>query len=166
MIRIRVFGTGRGGAGTSEEAECKGMLSAVRWCINLKVSRLELETDCKGAADFLNGVQTNLSWSSTAILQELQHMSLEFVSFKISFCNRSRNQVAHQIAHHVDLNSMPFDKERPDDELLVDWARPLLSPDEGSAGWPVPRSSRQTVGQRVQQDRNGTHDSMCCFMHS
>ncbi|KAF5188626.1 hypothetical protein FRX31_021790 [Thalictrum thalictroides] len=43
-------------------AECKGLLSATRWCLELQVTRLELETECKGAADFLNGLQANLSW--------------------------------------------------------------------------------------------------------
>ncbi|KAF5203132.1 hypothetical protein FRX31_007281 [Thalictrum thalictroides] len=76
--------TERGGAGSTQVAECKGLLAA-RWSIKLKVKRLELE---KGAADFWEGAPSSLSsWSSNAIMFELKAFTVFFTFFNISFCN-------------------------------------------------------------------------------
>ncbi|KAF5185951.1 hypothetical protein FRX31_024464 [Thalictrum thalictroides] len=99
-------GSSRGGETSSEEAECKGLLSATRYDIQLKIERLELETDCKAAADFWKGTKANLSWSSIEIMQELKLLSLEFVFFSLSFCNRTGNQAAHLLAKNATLSSL------------------------------------------------------------
>ncbi|KAF5189850.1 hypothetical protein FRX31_020557 [Thalictrum thalictroides] len=78
-------------ASTAEEAESKGILEGVRRAVQQRLKRLEVETDCKSAADFLNELTSNLSWGASNILKEAKNLALyfDYVSFKC--CNRSGN---------------------------------------------------------------------------
>ncbi|KAF5186431.1 hypothetical protein FRX31_023983 [Thalictrum thalictroides] len=99
-------GTNSDYAASSEEAECKGILYATQWGAEKGVTHLELETDCKGAVDYLMGKPSNLSWRSSNILKEVALASQLYEHHHISFCKRTGNSAAHLLAHHANLSSV------------------------------------------------------------
>ncbi|KAF5207232.1 hypothetical protein FRX31_003177 [Thalictrum thalictroides] len=64
-------GTGTTCVGSAESTECCGVMGVVQWCLGQGVRRLEVETDNAGVASYLRGVQTNLSWCSVSILDNV-----------------------------------------------------------------------------------------------
>ncbi|KAF5195462.1 hypothetical protein FRX31_014947 [Thalictrum thalictroides] len=98
-------GTESGHAGTSEEAECKGIQAALGRAIQLQLKDVILETDCKGAADYLLNQPANLSWTSSSILDQAKYLSRSFISVHFAFCNRLCNEAAHTLASRADTSS-------------------------------------------------------------
>ncbi|KAF5183696.1 hypothetical protein FRX31_026715 [Thalictrum thalictroides] len=60
-------------AGNAEEAECRGILEAIKEGIIHQLRNIELETDDKAAANYLAGKPTNVSWTAANILDEVKH---------------------------------------------------------------------------------------------
>ncbi|KAF5182282.1 hypothetical protein FRX31_028131 [Thalictrum thalictroides] len=83
---------------SAEEAECKGLLLAVKTGICQGLHDVVFETDNKNAANYLAGIPASLSWSSVNILDEAKLLSLYFQSVCFIFCNRTGNCVAHTLA--------------------------------------------------------------------
>ncbi|KAF5191681.1 hypothetical protein FRX31_018732 [Thalictrum thalictroides] len=87
-----------GNAGTSQEAECRGIHAAVTKGIRLQLKNVVIESDNKGAIEYLQGKPSNLSWTASIILDQAKHLSCSFNSVIFSFCYRSGNSSAHIIA--------------------------------------------------------------------
>ncbi|KAF5196740.1 hypothetical protein FRX31_013673 [Thalictrum thalictroides] len=92
-----------GSTGSSEQAKCSGILSATRWALSQGVRRMELETDCRAAAQFLNGQSSTIVWLSTSLLNEASDLFTKFEFVLVKFCNRTCNHDAHLIAQQADV---------------------------------------------------------------
>ncbi|KAF5202143.1 hypothetical protein FRX31_008270 [Thalictrum thalictroides] len=95
-----------GSARTSEQAECSGILSATRWTLNQGIKRMELETDYRAAAEFLNRHTTNIAWSSAILLNEASDLFPKFDYILVKSCFRSGNQAAYLIVQNTDVASL------------------------------------------------------------
>ncbi|KAF5180953.1 hypothetical protein FRX31_029463 [Thalictrum thalictroides] len=102
-------GTGSGAALTSEHVECSGILQAVQWADSQGIKRLELETNCQAATNFLNGTATNLAWFSTTILNEASDYKTKFDYATSIFYNLNGN-------HGVENEAMEDDDESDNEE--------------------------------------------------
>ncbi|KAF5205742.1 hypothetical protein FRX31_004670 [Thalictrum thalictroides] len=96
-------GTCSGSAGSSEQAECAGILSAVQWAAKQGLKCIELETDGRAVVEFLNGNAANISWVSTNLLNEASDSLKNFELSSVKFCNRLGNYVAHTLAQQVNV---------------------------------------------------------------
>ncbi|KAF5185917.1 Eukaryotic translation initiation factor 4b1, partial [Thalictrum thalictroides] len=67
--------TGITRGGSSESAECGGIMTAIQWSYEHGYLSVELETDCAGAADYLNKKLHSLSWTSSTILNSVLYMA-------------------------------------------------------------------------------------------
>ncbi|KAF5197876.1 hypothetical protein FRX31_012536, partial [Thalictrum thalictroides] len=97
--------TESGNAGSAQEAECQGILAAIRGGIRQQLKLVMIETDNKGIADFLNNQDCNLSWTASNFL-EAAKSSTSFNSVFFSFCNRSGNHLAHILAQKADRSQV------------------------------------------------------------
>ncbi|KAF5204884.1 hypothetical protein FRX31_005529 [Thalictrum thalictroides] len=100
-------GTESDNAGNVEEGECRGVLAAVRKGIELRLKDVEVEMDCKGAADYLQGKNANLSWTATNILDQVIYLASMFNSVAFYFCHRTGNGngPAHILAFKANISS-------------------------------------------------------------
>ncbi|KAF5184081.1 hypothetical protein FRX31_026329 [Thalictrum thalictroides] len=89
-------------AGSAEEAQCRGILAAAKWGAWKHLVDVEIESDCKGAIDFLNGKANNLSWNAQNYLKEATSI---FHSVVYIFCNRTGNRCAHLLASSAQMCS-------------------------------------------------------------
>ncbi|KAF5202693.1 hypothetical protein FRX31_007720 [Thalictrum thalictroides] len=63
------------------------------------LKNLIVETDFKGAVDYLEGKPTNLSWIATNLLEQVAlFFFLDFDNIKVIFCNRNGNMAAYLLA--------------------------------------------------------------------
>ncbi|KAF5185866.1 hypothetical protein FRX31_024546 [Thalictrum thalictroides] len=98
-------GTKSANAGTSEQAECWGIHAAIQEGVRCNLKHVQIESDNKAAVDYLQGKPTNLFWSSSFILDEAKLLSSFFGSVSFSFCCRTGNDIAHNLASEADLSS-------------------------------------------------------------
>ncbi|KAF5207394.1 hypothetical protein FRX31_003019 [Thalictrum thalictroides] len=94
-------------AGNVEEAECKGILSAVCRGTSLKLKEVIIEFDCRGAINYLQGKDSNISWTANNVLDEAIHTASTFgLTISFSFCLRTGNQFAHLLAGYAQTSSL------------------------------------------------------------
>ncbi|KAF5199881.1 hypothetical protein FRX31_010532 [Thalictrum thalictroides] len=84
----------------------RGVLGAIQWYLGKGFKRIELETDNTEAANYLRGVQTNLSWCSSSILDNVINLLCSFHIISFKHCNRDGNWAAHLLASHANLSSL------------------------------------------------------------
>ncbi|KAF5178788.1 hypothetical protein FRX31_031625, partial [Thalictrum thalictroides] len=85
--------------GSAEEAKCRGLLAAVKRGVCQQLKHVEIDSDNKGAVDYLQGKPSNLSWTATNFLDEASTIAANyFTYFSFMHCNRSGNQSAHILA--------------------------------------------------------------------
>lgn len=84
---------------SAQEAEAVALLRTVQWAIKHNVQNLEIEGDNQATIKFLQGKTKDVNWQCLAILEEVQQIAVNLVSFKgFQYVDRRANKVADLLA--------------------------------------------------------------------
>ncbi|XP_026440724.1 uncharacterized protein LOC113339706 [Papaver somniferum] len=88
------------GIRSSEQAECVTFYDAVKWCEELQISQVIVETDLKGIENYINNAAPVISWESETILLDAIDKLKFFIRWNCSFVSRKCNKTADTLAKY------------------------------------------------------------------
>ncbi|XP_026419596.1 uncharacterized protein LOC113315544 [Papaver somniferum] len=91
-------------------AKAGALILAISWAEEMNLSRVVFVSDCIQLVHFINGVNSNIAWISSDLLDRCRSLISSSVSFKIMYIKRVKNHLADRLARRarkLSLSGLP-----------------------------------------------------------